>query len=141
MIEFEFSLRCPQPARETWAKLVDVDRHTHAVPLTRLRPAGVTMAAGLEFVAETRLGPWRLLDRMRVEQAQPPGSTTAGTLVIAKLRPFRGRIIAHVTPGADASTLTWTQQVATRLPAPIRAVAATPIRWGYRTSVQRIVAG
>ncbi len=62
MIEFEFSLRCPQPARETWAKLVDVDRHTHAVPLTRLRPAGVTMAAGLEFVAETRLGPWRLLE-------------------------------------------------------------------------------
>ncbi len=141
MIEFEFSLHCPQPARETWEKLIDVDRHTHAVPLTRLRPARVTMAAGLEFEAETGLGPWRLLDRMRVEQAQPPGPTTAGTLVIAKLRPFRGRIIVHVTPEADASTLTWTQQIATRLPAPIRAAIAPPIRWGYRNSVQRIVTG
>ncbi len=140
MIEFKFQLPCQRSARQVWSRLVAVDRHTRAVPLTRVRPVGATMRPGLEFVAETRLGPLRLRDRMRVERARPPGLLRPGKLVITKLRPFRGLIVAQVTASGGASTVAWHQQVASRLPGPLGGVAAKLLRRGYRASLRRIVA-
>ncbi len=138
MIEFEFRLICPQPARETWARLTALDRHTRSVPFTKVEPAGESMVAGLRFVAETKVGPFRLRDQMRVDEALPPGKLP-GTLVIAKLRPFPGRIIAKVAPGAPGSSLIWRQQVSSRLARPLSDLAARLVRLAYRRSVNRIV--
>ncbi len=138
MIEFEFRLHRSQSGQDVWSKLVDIDQHTRAVPLTIVQPAGETMVTGMELVAITKLGPFRLRDQMRVEQAQPP-SDTPGKLVIAKLRPFKGRIVAEVTPGEEESTLVWSQQMSARLPASISVLIAKLISLGYRRSVQRII--
>ncbi len=138
MIEFEFRLTCPQSARETWTRLTGIDRHTRSVPFTKVEPAGGTMVPGLRFVAETKLGPFRVLDEMRVDEARPPGEVS-GALVITKLRPFRGRIVVKVAPDAPGSSVVWRQQVSSKLPRPLSYLAARLIRLGYRRSVNRIV--
>ena len=100
---FEVRIRVPEGATVVWERLIDLDRHSSTIPLTRVVPAGEHMRADLRFVGETRLGPLYMADRMLVRRADPPTREHPGRLVVEKFGPVAGTVEATVEQVATGS--------------------------------------
>lgn len=137
---FELQLHVPEPATVVWGRLIDLDAHTAAIPLTTVVPANHHMAEGLRFVGETRMGPVTIHDRMRVERADPPSEQHPGHLVVQKSGPMAGQVEATVEQVPTGTLLVWRQSVRPAwLPTALRPLGALIAKWAYGIGVRRIV--
>ena len=138
---FELTVRVPDAASVVWARLVELDAHTAAIPLTVVTPGGARMREGLSFTGETRLGPVRFLDRMRVTRADPPSTSHPGQLVVEKFGPVAGRVEATVEQVATGTIVVWRQSLTPAwLPRWLRPLAAHAARMAYGMGLRRLVA-
>jgi len=111
MADFVLRLSTPLSADVAFGRLVDWDRHSAAIPLTRLTYEGVARV-GQRFVARTG---WRRLgfdDPMVVDVLTPPSGDQPGFVAIRK----EGRVVAGtvswtVTGVSSASQVEWTQHL------------------------------
>jgi carbon monoxide dehydrogenase subunit G len=130
---FELELHAPDPPDVVWARLWDLDRHTAAVPLTR-----VTGRAGADgrFVARTSVGPLGFDDVMVVRTWDPPRRA-----VVDKVgRVITGGIEVDLVPVGAGTRVRWQQGYAVPLlPDRVAALAAPVVRRGYRRALARIV--
>ena len=142
------SVVVPLPAEDAWELVTDVRNHVRWIPWTRMHVGG-TLRVGDIFTAAS--GPaWLpgggLLDRMVVEQLDPPSTTTAlpGVAVFTKLGPvLLGSAEMHVRPhGTNACTVTWLETVHLRgLPPAMTAPPLRPVlRAMTRLALRRVAA-
>lgn len=134
-----FELRLPVAAglEATWQRLWDLAAHTRSTPLTRVRSLdGTTLRRGSRFVATTRLGPWRLHDRMVVREWDPPHRA-----VIDKLGPLpTGTIRVEVSGRGGATLVVWRQSYGARgVPDCLAALLRRPVAAGYAHTLRRIL--
>ncbi|ROR52943.1 carbon monoxide dehydrogenase subunit G [Luteococcus japonicus] len=134
---FEVTLDSRLTPTELWDRLWDLDRHTAAVPLTRVGSSdGSPLREGHRFVARTQLGPVWFDDRMVVETWQPPL-----VAVVEKTGPIlTGTIRARVEAAGLGSRLHWEQEFGARgIPNALAALARGPVASGYARVLQRIL--
>lgn len=137
---FELRLRIPEGATVVWERLVDLDAHTAAIPLTVVTPAGECMREGLQFTGETRLGPLHIRDRMLVQRADPPSTSHPGRLVVEKFGPVAGRVDASVEQVATGTLVVWRQSLRpVWLPTLLRPLGAVVARLSYGTGLRRLL--
>lgn len=137
---FELRLRVPAPATAVWARLIELDAHSAAIPLTRVTPVGEQMRAGLRFVGETTLGPLRMNDRMLVARADAPTGDQAGILVVEKFGPVAGLVEATVEQSATGTLVVWRQSLRPAwLPSLLLPLGAVAAKIAYGAGVRRIV--
>lgn len=137
---FELQLHVPDPATRVWDRLVELDRHTAAVPLTLVTPVGERMHEGLNFAGETRLGPVGFVDTMVVKRADPPAAPHPGRLVVEKFGPVAGRVEATVEQVATGTLVVWRQSLQPAwLPAALRPLGAALAKLAYGAGIRRIV--
>jgi hypothetical protein len=115
MADFVLRRASRLPARTAFARLVDWDAHSAAIPLTRLRYEGVPRV-GQRFVARTGVGRFGFDDVMVVDVLEPPSGDLPGDepgrVTITK----HGRVVGgtvgwKVAPTAAGSAVTWTQHL------------------------------
>ncbi len=136
---FEVRIRVPEAASVVWERLTDLDRHSAAIPLTRVVPAGQHMHPGLRFVGETRVGPWCMADEMVVQRADPPGEHP-GVLVVEKFGPVAGTVEATVEQVATGTLVVWRQSLRPAwLPAFLRPPGAIVASIAYGAGLRRLV--
>lgn len=102
-------------ASHCFARLVDWDAHSAAIPLTRLRHDGVARV-GQHFVARTGITRLGFDDPMVVELLRPPAGDAPGDLpgvveVAKQGRVIGGRVQWTVTPTATGADVEWTQHL------------------------------
>ncbi|RMB58373.1 SRPBCC family protein [Tessaracoccus antarcticus] len=137
---FEVQVRVPEPAATVWGRLIDLDSHSAAIPLTRVTPAGESMREGLRFVGETGLGPLHFSDRMVVRRADSPSGDHPGHLVVEKFGPVAGRVEATVEQVPTGTLVIWRQSLRPAwLPPALRPLGAVVARLAYGVGLQRIV--
>ena len=134
---FVIELRMLEPPDVVWARLWDLDRHTVAVPFTRVASVdGHPLAADSEFVARTALGPFGFDDRMVVREWRP----TEHAVVEKVGRWLSGTITVDLVRDGDGSRLVWRQSFGARfIPDPAGALVTPMVRAGYRRSLRRIL--
>lgn len=138
---FTVRLKMSGSAQDLWNKLTDLDAHTAAIPFTAVSPAASHMYEGLEFVGLTRLGPWKMADRMTVRRADPPGSGTPGYLAVSKFGPVAGEVHATVEQAGTDVVLTWRQSLRPAwLPRWLRPVGALVAQAGYGIGLRKLLA-
>lgn len=144
MAEFAITIATPLPATVTFARLVDWERHTAAIPLTALSYEGA-VRQGQRFVARTSLGPLGFDDVMVVELLRPPAGDrqgdVPGLVEIAKHgRVLGGSVRWTVTPLESGSRVEWIQHlVVPRLPRFADPLAGAIGRRLYGMGVRRIL--
>lgn len=111
MADFVIRATSPLPPGECFARLVDWDAHSAAIPFTRLSFEGATRV-GQRFVARTGWGRLGFDDPMAVEVLRPPAEGQPGVVAITK----QGRVIAGtvnwtVAGTAGGSEVVWTQHL------------------------------
>lgn len=128
----------PGRPEEAWGRLWDVDRHTRAVPLTRVsthdhQPLGW----GQVFTARTRLGPFAIDDVMVVRSWEPPVAA-----VVEKVGSWLGgRIEVTLEPSPPGTILTWEQDFTARgLPRAVARLVCPLVERGYARSLRAILA-
>ena len=137
---FELRLRVADPAMVVWRRLVELDRHTAAIPMTVVTPAGEHMYEGLGFAGETRFGPVGFVDTMVVRRADPPSVSHPGRLVVEKFGPVAGLVEATVEQVATGTLVVWRQSLRPAwLPPFLRWPAALVARLAYGVGLRRIV--
>jgi hypothetical protein len=113
MAEFTITRASSRPAGATFARLVDWDAHSAAIPLTRLSHTG-TPGRGQRFVARTGWARWGFDDPMEVELLRPPTGDRPGDLPgLVEVRKT-GRVVAGtvrwtVTPAPGGAVVEWRQ--------------------------------
>ena len=133
-------MRVPEAAAVVWERLTDLDRHSATIPLTRVVPAGHHMRPDLGFVGETRLGPWRMADRMVVRRADPPTRAQPGRLVVEKFGPIAGVVEATVEQVATGTLVVWRQSLRPAwLPALFRPPGAIVAGILYKVGLRQLV--
>lgn len=113
MSEFVIRATSPLPASQCFARLVDWDAHSAAIPLTRLNHEGAPRV-GQRFVARTGVGRLGFDDEMVLELLRPPAGDLPGDLpgvveVSKQGRIVGGRVRWTVTPTAAGSGVEWSQ--------------------------------
>ena len=115
MADFVLHAASALPARIAFARLVDWDAHSAAIPLTRLHFDGEPRV-GQRFVARTGWGRLGFDDVMVVDDLQPPvgdqPGDRPGLIAITKHgRVVGGTVTWTVAPGTVGSRVTWTQHL------------------------------
>lgn len=127
MVTFEIVRDTPHPVAETWRRLTTWERHSDAVPWTRVvvttpPPTGV----GTVFVARSgpagrRLGRLGVDDPMEVTRWRPPedGTAVAATAIATCRLDKRGRTVLgwaeiEVRPHATGSRVVWREELGVR---------------------------
>lgn len=115
MADFVLHAASPLPARAAFGRLVDWDRHSAAIPFTRLTHDGVPRV-GQRFVARTGWGRIGFDDVMVVDVLEAPGGDQPGDVPGRVTITKHGRIVAgtvgwKVAPLAAGSDVTWTQHL------------------------------
>lgn len=131
----------PAPPEEVWADISDLSSHVewmhdaHSIEFTSDRTSGT----GTTFDCETRIGPFRLVDRMRITSWEPARrmgvehvGLVRGTGVFT-LRPVRRR--------RDQTRFVWRERL--RFPwylgGPVGAFAARPVlRWVWTRNLRNL---
>lgn len=111
MADFTIRVVTPLPARVAFARLVDWDRHTAAIPFTTLSYEGEARP-GQGFVARTALGRLGFDDVMVVELLRPPAgdqpSNVPGLVEVSKHgRVLGGSVRWTVRPLPSGSRVEW----------------------------------
>lgn len=123
-----------------FARLVDWDAHSAAIPFTKLSYEGVARA-GQRFVARTGFGPVGFDDAMVVDVLVPPVGDQPGSVRITK----QGRVVGGtvgwtVTPDAGGSEVTWTQHLVIGwLPGWLDGVVGAVGKRAYGQGLRRLV--
>jgi|GEM_PF-6238053 len=137
---FEVRVRVPEAAHVVWSRLIDLDAHSAAIPLTKVTPVGERMRQGLRFVGETSLGPIHMNDRMLVARADAPTHDHPGRLVVEKFGPVAGLVEASVEQVATGTLVVWRQSLRPAwLPAFLRPVGAVVAKVAYGVGLRQIV--
>ncbi len=115
MADFVLHATSPLPARTVFERLVDWDRHSAAIPLTRLQHDGAPRV-GQRFVARTGVGPLGFDDVMVVDVLEPPSGDQPGDAPGRVTITKHGRVVGgtvgwKVTPLVAGSVVTWTQHL------------------------------
>jgi hypothetical protein len=111
MADFTLRVVTPLPARVAFARLVDWDRHTAAIPFTTLSYEGEARP-GQGFVARTALGRLGFDDLMVVELLRPPTGDRPGDVpglveVSKHGHVLGGSVRWTVTPLMSGSRVEW----------------------------------
>lgn len=147
MSEFVVRLESDLAPAVAWERMWDLDRHTTAIPFTRvgLDPPATALAVGAGFTGRTAFGRVGFDDTMRIEEWCPPTGAEPGRAVVVKTgRLLGGRIEVGVDPaGSGGTRITWRQRVALPwLPGPLRRlewVAARLAAPGYRRVLRTLL--
>lgn len=137
---FTVRLRTSLGEGETWARLWDLDAHSRVIWLTEVtrEPPGGSALTGIgdRFVARTRLGPWRLDDRMVVRAWDAPRHA-----VIDKVgTPLGGRITVDVVPSGSGCLVHWHQTYrAVGVPHAFAWLSWPVVRTGYALTLHRLL--
>ena len=115
MADFVLHAASPLPARTVFERLVDWDRHSAAIPLTRLQHDGAPRA-GQRFVARTGVGRVGFDDVMVVDVLDPPSGDQPGEVPGRVTITKHGRVVGgtvgwEVAPTTTGSAITWTQHL------------------------------
>jgi hypothetical protein len=117
VVAFRVTAVAQAPAGRTWALLTDWTAHARWVPLTAVRvgQTGTGTGVGGGFEAVTRLGPLRLVDRMRITEWSPPSTSPPrpGRVELVKLGPhLHGGAAIEVWPLPGGRTrIDWHEEV------------------------------
>ncbi len=137
---FEVRVHVPEAAHVVWSRLIDLDAHSAAIPLTRVTPVGERMRQGLRFVGETSLGPLHMHDRMIVVRADAPADENPGRLVVEKFGPVAGLVEASVEQVATGTLVVWRQSLRPAwLPALLRPAGAVLAGTAYGAGLRQIL--
>lgn len=134
---FRLVVDAPGTPDEVWARLWDLDRHTAAIPLTRvsIHDAAVLHHAS-RFTAHTRLGPFTLDDQMVVRCWDPPCRATIDKVGA----PLVGTITVTLAPHGARTQLVWHQSVRiNHIPDALVRLAIPALALGYRVALGRIL--
>ena len=132
------------PAGAVFARLVDWDAHSAAIPLTRLHHTGEA-AVGQRFVARTGWGRLAFDDPMEVRLLRPPAGDgvgdVGGVVEVAKAgRVIAGRVRCTVTPTQSGSRVEWSQTlVVPWLPKFLDPLVGGVGRLAYTAGLRRIL--
>ena len=144
MAKFTIRLSSPRPAAATFARLLDWDAHSSAIPFTRLRHVGQP-ALGQRFVARTGIGPLGFDDPMRVELLRPPAGDgpddLPGVVEVTKTgNVIAGRVRWTVAGAGEGSSVEWRQDLQVPwLPRMLDPVVGLVGRLAYRTGLARLL--
>ena len=137
---FEVRVNVPEAAHVVWSRLIDLDAHSAAIPLTRVTPVGEKMRQGLRFVGETSLGPIHMNDSMLVVRADAPMDGHPGRLVVEKFGPVAGLVEASVEQVATGTLVVWKQSLRPAwLPKFLRPAGAMVAKIAYGVGLRQIV--
>ena len=145
MADFVVRVASRRPASAVFARLLDWDAHSAAIPLTVLRHEG-TPAVGQRFVARTGLGRLAFDDPMRIDLLRPPAGDAPGDLpgvveVSKTGRLLRGSVRWTVVPAASGTEVEWRQRlVVGGLPRFLDPAVALVARAAYGAGLRRILA-
>ena len=143
---FDLRIESPLPAREAWARILDLRAHDRLIPFTRITQ-GLASAdelhAGHLFTACTMVGRVGFNDVMVVESISPPSDGTPGRARIAKTgRLVLGSIDVTVSAHDGGSTVRWEQDFGVgRFGRPVGWVAGLVAPRLYRTMLKRLLRG
>ena len=146
MAEFLIRAESPRPATACFARLVDWDALSAAIPLTRLRHEG-RPRVGQRFVARTGLGRLGFDDVMAVEVLNPPAGDAVGASpgvveVVKTGRVIGGRVRWTVTPLESGAAIEWRQNLTIAwLPRWLDPLVGWVGRLAYREGLRRLLAG
>ncbi len=134
---FRLELFVDGPPEGVWEQLWDLDRHTAAVPLTRVRGEEGELRLGSRFVARTAVGPIGFDDVMIVDAWEPPSLA-----VISKCgRVLTGTITVELAAEGEGTRVVWTQHYGARgVSSGVAALARPLVAAGYRRSLAKILA-
>lgn len=140
-ISFTLTARAPISAAEAWQRLLDLQRHTQAIVLTRITPDDAPMQAGLRFVARTQLGPVGFDDVMDVRTADGPVKRKPGHLVIDKeTLGLAGTVEVTVEQLATGARLVWRQRLDGGGPLLLlHPLASVVVGAGYAVALRKIL--
>lgn len=136
---FRLELSVPGRPDAVWERLWDLDRHTAAIPLTRVWSLdGRPLRPGSGFVGRTGLGALGFDDRMQVAEWTPPRHA-----VVRKTGPWlRGTITVDLDADGGHTRLRWHQTFGARgVPDVVARMVAPLVARGYRVALHRILAG
>lgn len=137
---FTLRIRCSGTAQDIWERLIDLDRHSTAVPFTTVVPAESRMIEGLHFAGITSWGPLKMTDRMLVRQADSPAEGTAGRLRVSKFGPVAGEIEASIEQDGSEVVVIWRQSLQPSwLPRSLRPLGAVVARAGYSIGLRKLL--
>lgn len=137
---FTVRLRQRGNASDVWHKLIDLDRHSKAIPFTAVTPAASHMHEGLEFVGLTQIGPVKFADRMTVRLAQPPADRSPGSLKVSKFGPVAGEVEATVEQQGSDVLIIWRQSLRPAwLPRWLRPAGAVVAKAGYGIGLRKLL--
>ena len=144
MPEFVIVRESPRPASEVFARLVDWDAHSAAIPLTRLHHDGEPRR-GQRFVARTGVGVLGFDDPMEVELFRRPSGDLPDDLpglveVVKRGRVIGGRVRWTVSPTRGGSRVEWRQQFRLgRLPRLFDPLVGALARASYAAGLRRLL--
>ena len=137
---FEVRVHVPEAAQVVWARLIDLDAHSAAIPLTTVTPVGEKMRQGLRFVGETSLGPICMNDSMLVVRADAPTDDHPGRLEVEKFGPVAGLVEASVEQVATGTVVLWKQSLRPAwLPKFLRPAGAMVAKAAYGVGLRQII--
>lgn len=144
MADFVVRVTSPRPASAVFARLVDWDAHSAAIPLTVLHHEG-TPVLGQRFVARTGVGRLGFDDPMRVDLLRPPAGDRPGELpgqveITKTGRVLRGSVRWTVTPVASGADVEWRQRlIVPWLPGFLDPVVGLVGRAAYGAGLRRLL--
>ncbi len=144
MAHFTIRTSTSRTATQCFARLVDWDAHSAAIPLTRLRHDGPPRV-GQRFIARTGLGRLGFDDVMTVERLQPPAGDlpgqAPGEVEVAKHgRVIGGTVRWQVTPTDGGADVEWSQHLVVGwLPRWLDPMAGLVGRAAYTAGLRRLL--
>lgn len=145
MADFVVRVASPRPASVVFARLVDWDAHSAAIPFTVLHHEGAA-TLGQRFVARTGVGRLGFDDPMRVDLLRPPAGDRPGDVpgqveVTKTGRVLRGSVRWTVTPLPAGAEVEWRQRLVVGwLPRFLDPVVGLVGRAAYRAGLRRLLA-
>jgi hypothetical protein len=110
MTAIEVSEIIGAPPATVWAKIEDIGSHVRwmddAIAIRFTSPA--TSGVGATFDCDTRVGPFRLTDRMEVTQWDPPRAMGIRHVGIVT---GSGRFMLEPVSGGDATRFSWAEDL------------------------------
>lgn len=140
MFPVRVSVFVDAPLADMWHAVADLPSHTvwMADAVAIRFPAGQTAGSGTVMDVDTRIGPFRLTDRMEVTRWFPPRS-----IEVAHQGLIRGQGRFDLAPMAGGIRFTWTEEL--RFPwwlgGPLTALLARPVlAFVWRRNLRRFQA-
>jgi hypothetical protein len=153
VVSFRVTTTARTSTARAWSVLTDWQAHARWVPFTAVQTSPASdggTGPGSGFVATTRLGPFRLIDRMVVVEWSPPSTRSGGPgrCEVRKLGPhLHGGAVIEVWPLPGGRTrVDWHEEarpasaVLARIDTVVGGLAVPPGRAVFARALRRAVA-